>query len=1261
MKAISALLFALFGCVSPLLATEFTWTGGGTDTGVWTDSANWGVSSGYPQAGDTAIFSQSATITESFSLGGTEGTTDVLVMTTTVSSVEVKLEGTVSGEGGLRKTGEGVLRLYAENTFKGDFTTQCVYINEKGDMDSSPVYVYHDGALGQGKVYIDPDTRANGCHGRIYFYAGAGQTLTITNDIDIGNANKPERGKLYFMAGNFVLTGAMTSHVRAYITGNSACESVHFTGSWMAGTGNGYFHMPGFGANTTLYFDGEVVCGTFYTYNCNAGTVHLKTPPADTSKGITSLTTYTPIVLDGDNALGTYMRRFGLNDAKASLDLNGHTQSFPNLWGSGDSLNYFVDGSYITSPLGNPGTLKIGGVGAKGNNLRCPLTGALNLVASPQASGTLWISNCVNTTVGDVTVTSGQLGLSGGAQFTRLETLAVSNNATLLMQGDIAGDCHSRKVYLASKAKIDIADGRAWETSHFYVNGVEQTDKTTYTSNDCTQIVGGGVVRVVSDVNTFVGGGADAAWNNVTNWYYGVVPVAGEAVAIAAPVTLTDSTPNYGSVTVQSGGTITFANETACLVATNVSVASGGLITSVGPFTDAADAARVFIGCTNLTIAVGGAIDVSSKGWSGAPSLTTMVGCGPGAGQPNFGASHGGYGGRRDLKATASLGDIYLHATFRYGDPDEPVTYGSGGSRAYKDSASVHGGGAIRLAVTGALVVNGEVRADGGACNPDGALGTGSGDTGGAGGSVWITCGTLEGSGLVSAAGGNGSSPLPSMPFWIAGSESYQSRPGGGGRVSVTCDTTLQAAKAPAVRLSAAAGRNLGWGGGHALTLATDDLYFTDAEPGTLATDDVLFGQLLGKGLSGRVSGHSTVTVNGDLAYTWGHLRFEGAGADFHVTGNLAISGADSRLEIGQGVVTNLSIWNYKWAGAEQNKLRVGGDLSVTGGAALDVRAAEKSPALTDFGATVDVVGKMTIGAGAYVYAWCDGRKAIPVKFDVGSLEVQAGGFFSADDRGAAGGWGGNNEGYACGGKETMGFGNGATSSGGMGHCGGGGSHGGLGGVSVWTNGVARADSYARSGAEADPYLPTHPGAGGSCDGYGSASPAGGGVIYVLAKGAIRVDGTVSADSVRVSSYYGRDYMHYIGAGAGGTVFLYGDTFASGDTARISARGGDTPTTRSVGGAGGGGCIAIWTGRGNLKDGTCKPTQIVRHAVETTPASLGYAGAFDVTGGTNVYFAASSSYPTWPGKEIYPESHGGVGTIRFAHVRERYGMILFVR
>jgi len=121
---------------------------------------------------------------------------------------------------------------------------------------------------------------------------------------------------------------------------------------------------------------------------------------------------------------------------------------------------------------------------------------------------------------------------------------------------------------------------------------------------------------------------------------------------------------------------------------------------------------------------------------------------GPGKGSYNTsprgsGGSHAGYGGDAGGLSGGKVS---------YGNPKEPITFGSGGGQGA-------GGGAIKLNASSTITINGTVSANGG-------YGTGSG----AGGSVWIIGNSILGSGDILANGGESA-------YWGAG--------GGGGRVAI--------------------------------------------------------------------------------------------------------------------------------------------------------------------------------------------------------------------------------------------------------------------------------------------------------------------------------------------------------------------------------------------------------------------------------------------------------------------------------------------
>ncbi len=160
----------------------------------------------------------------------------------------------------------------------------------------------------------------------------------------------------------------------------------------------------------------------------------------------------------------------------------------------------------------------------------------------------------------------------------------------------------------------------------------------------------------------------------------------------------------------------------------------------------------------DVAVAAGGMILADGRGFGSAS--------GPGAG--GSGSSYGagaGYGGVG--------GDNYQHYAPggpAYGSLTDPNDLGSGGGMGGGNPGGA-GGGVIHLMVSGTLTVNGSVTADG--QQPSGVGG------GGSGGSIWLSVGTLAGSGLISADGGNG------------GNTAY-SGGGGGGRIAIYYRTAIE-------------------------------------------------------------------------------------------------------------------------------------------------------------------------------------------------------------------------------------------------------------------------------------------------------------------------------------------------------------------------------------------------------------------------------------------------------------------------------------
>src|ERR1039458_54136 len=157
------------------------------------------------------------------------------------------------------------------------------------------------------------------------------------------------------------------------------------------------------------------------------------------------------------------------------------------------------------------------------------------------------------------------------------------------------------------------------------------------------------------------------------------------------------------------------------------------------------------------------------------------------------GGGYGGYG-------AASGGAIAAAGGSTYGSVTAPVDFGSsGGTDNAASSPPGVGGGAIRMNVTGALLINGRVSANGGS-------GLGPNKGGGSGGSVWLTAGTLAGLGTISAnggagngQGGGGGGGRIALQYGVNAFDGIDSAYGGGGYASGGAGTIYMKANAQAM------------------------------------------------------------------------------------------------------------------------------------------------------------------------------------------------------------------------------------------------------------------------------------------------------------------------------------------------------------------------------------------------------------------------------------------------------------------------------
>lgn len=226
------------------------------------------------------------------------------------------------------------------------------------------------------------------------------------------------------------------------------------------------------------------------------------------------------------------------------------------------------------------------------------------------------------------------------------------------------------------------------------------------------------VTMAMAEMRVWNGGGANALASNTNNWSGGILPVAGDDVVISSDSGniiwdggvdgLTDTVANWNQ---QEGysGTVTFrtvypgVGDFTNFTINGNAVLAGGIWTH-DPNTNAE--------ISRLCVTIAGDLSVSQSANIGTLGLGYKAGAGPGGATGGNGATHGGRGGNGP---TTVYGSIFA-----------PENLGSGGNS--------NGGGAIRLVVGGELNLDGIITAS-----------TINGSYSGAGGSIFITAGSVTG------------------------------------------------------------------------------------------------------------------------------------------------------------------------------------------------------------------------------------------------------------------------------------------------------------------------------------------------------------------------------------------------------------------------------------------------------------------------------------------------------------------------------------
>lgn len=169
-------------------------------------------------------------------------------------------------------------------------------------------------------------------------------------------------------------------------------------------------------------------------------------------------------------------------------------------------------------------------------------------------------------------------------------------------------------------------------------------------------------------------------------------------------------------------------------------------------------ASTVVISATDVSVTSDSVISTNGMGGHGAAFYST--GIAPGGAEGYFGGSHGGLGGNSISNGRMEQGTVLGQSALVgkpgpvYDSPFDPTSGGNGGGGANDAAQGLSGAGAIRIGASGALTVDGQIRANGDNTGAFEAGGSGVEGGSGAGGGISLSIGSLAGKGSITANGG---------------------------------------------------------------------------------------------------------------------------------------------------------------------------------------------------------------------------------------------------------------------------------------------------------------------------------------------------------------------------------------------------------------------------------------------------------------------------------------------------------------------------
>lgn len=595
-----------------------------------------------------------------------------------------------------------------------------------------------------GNLTAEGNITANGINGGSYTGGGSGGTIKI-NTIDISGG-----GTINANGGNGGTSGGGGGgggRVAIYYTGTKSKENSKFTAN--AGTGN----LAG-ALGTVFVYDKTNKDSTIFstiTLDPNEGIDENGSPSTDGAYNFRNLTVnnnanlYNRIKYTGDtDGTGIELKLTGDLTIASGSKIDGVGLGYPIGIGEG-------------KPTGSANTY--GGGGAHGGNGGRGESGV---------GGTKYDS-----TLFPVKPGSGGYTTRGGAGGGAIKITAVN----VIIDGSLDQSASAGTLSGSTQGSGAAGGSVYMVASSLTGTGTVKADGSNAVGSSGGG--GGGRIAIYADTSSFTannitaakglkGGGGSSADGEVGTVF--LYDTASGNVTASSDVTF------YANQGVGRDGS---ARSDGVFYFNNLTVTNNSTVTIAGTYTNDSDGRGVTINLDgNLTIDSGSEIITNGQGFGGG------FGPGKGTGGDSTSGSGGSYGGVGGQSYNNNLAPAAYGST----EANHPYKLGSSGG-AGEQITGASGGGAITLRVLGNIVNNGVISADGSAARASAVPGWFTG--GGSGGSVFLVCDEMSGSGIVTAKGGDG------------GGTDFGSGGGGGGRISVVYST---AQSLPLSNFSAAGG-----------------------------------------------------------------------------------------------------------------------------------------------------------------------------------------------------------------------------------------------------------------------------------------------------------------------------------------------------------------------------------------------------------------------------------------------------------------------